>query len=143
MKRRGFTLLEVIVASSIMAIAVVGLLASISTSMSGASRLTEYDRAALVARRKMDELIASPSLRPGGLYQGGLDASQSGGLDGGWSARVSIFEMPPDSGPGTPVLQRIELQIWWERGAQRRTFTLESFRRGVLRPGDAPGAPVS
>jgi general secretion pathway protein I len=143
MNRRGFTLLEVIVASSIMAIAVVGLLASISSSMSGAARLTEYDRAALVARRKMDELISNPFLRPGGQYQGALEESQSGGLDGGWSARVGVFEAPPNARPGTPVLQRIELQIWWERGARRRAFSVEGFRRGVLRPGDAPGVPAS
>lgn len=143
MNRRGFTLLEVIVASSIMAIAVVGLLSSISTSMNGAMRLTEYDRAALVARRKMDELISNPQLSPGGLYQGTLDESQSGGLDGGWSARVAIFEMPPNVGPGTSVLQRIELQIWWQRGERRRAFTLEGFRRGVLRPGEVPGVPAS
>jgi general secretion pathway protein I len=143
MNRRGFTLLEVIVASSIMAVAVIGLLSSISTSMSGASRLTEYDRASLVARRKMDELISNPQLGAGGQYQGALDESQSGGLDGGWSARVTIFEMPPEARPGTPVLLRIELQIWWERGERRRTFTLEGFRRGILRPGQAPGVPVS
>jgi len=143
MNRRGFTLLEVIVASSIMAVAVIGLLSSISTSMSGASRLTEYDRAALVARRKMDELISNPQLGAGGQYQGALDESQSGGLDGGWSARVTIFETPPGARPGTPVLQRIELQIWWERGERRRAFTVEGFRRAVLRPGQAPGVPVS
>jgi general secretion pathway protein I len=143
MNRRGFTLLEVIVASSIMAIAVVGLLSSISTSMNGAIRLTEYDRAALVARRKMDELISNPQLSPGGQYQGALDESQSGGLDGGWSARVTIFEMPPGARPGTPVLQRIELQVWWERGERRRVFTVEGFRRGVLRPGEVPGVPAS
>jgi general secretion pathway protein I len=143
MNRRGFTLLEVIVASSIMAVAVVGLLSSISTSMNGAMRLTEYDRAALVARRKMDELISNPQLSPGGQYQGTLDESQSGGLDGGWSARVTIFEMPPGARPGTPVLQRIELQIWWERLERRRVFTLEGFRRGVLRPGEVPGVPAS
>lgn len=142
MTRRGFTLLEVIVASSIMAIAVVGLLSSLSMSMNGASRLTEYDRAALVARRKMDELVSNPQLRPGAALQGVFDQSQSGGLHGGWSARTSIFEMPPNAGPGTPVLLRIELQIWWERGEQKRTFGLEAFRRGILRPGDVVGVPL-
>ena len=141
MNRRGFTLLEVMVASSIMALAVVSLLASISTSINGAARLTEYDRAALVARRKMDELIVDPQLRPGARLGGVLERGQSGGLQGGWSARASVFEAPPEAGPGTPYLMRIELEVWWERGEQKRTFALEAFRRGVLRPGDVAGVP--
>jgi general secretion pathway protein I len=140
MNRRGFTLLEVLVATSIMGIAVVGILASLSTSMNGASRLTEHDRAALVAKRKMSELTANPQLRPGAQFQGVLGESESGGLAGGWVARVSTFEMPPGTGPGSPVLLRIELQVWWDRGGEKRTFNLEGYRRGILRPGDIAGA---
>jgi general secretion pathway protein I len=142
MKRRGFTLLEVIVASSIMAIAVVGLLAAISTSMRGASRLTEYDRASLVAQRKMDELLANPLLRPGVRLEGALDQTQTGGLNGGWAAHTSIFEAPPQAAPGTPYLMRIGLQVWWQRGELKRTFDIEAFRRGILRRGDVPEAPA-
>ena len=57
--RAGFTLLEVLVATTIMAIAVSGLLASLSTSLRVASRLTDYDRATLLAREKMDELLVN------------------------------------------------------------------------------------
>lgn len=142
MNRRGFTLLEVIVASTIMAVAVVGLLASISTSLDGVARVTEHDRAALVARRKMDELLANPRLRPGAALQGQLDPAEAGGAHGGWTARSSIFEMPPNAGPGTPFLMRVEMQVWWERGEKKRTFSLEAFRRDVLRSGDGVGAPA-
>jgi general secretion pathway protein I len=142
MNQRGFTLLEVLVATTVMAIAVVGLLSSLSTSMNGAARLTEYDRAALVARRRMDELLADPRVRPGAVLQGALDPVQSGGLEGGWRARVMVFERRPDAGPGSPVLQRMELEVWWMAGERRRVFKLEGFRRDLLFPGDAPGAPL-
>jgi len=56
MRRRGFTLLEMLVASAIMGIAVTALLASLSASLHNAARLTEYDRAALLA-------AADPALR--------------------------------------------------------------------------------
>ena len=42
---RGFTLLEVLVATVIMGIAVAGLIAGLSQSAKNASRLTDYDSA--------------------------------------------------------------------------------------------------
>ena len=45
--RRGFTLLEVMVATTVMGIAVVTLMSGLSTSVRNASRLTDYDRVAL------------------------------------------------------------------------------------------------
>ena len=33
------------------------------------------------------------------------------------------------------ALDRIELEIWWMSGTQRRTFTLDSFRPRVLQAG--------
>lgn len=126
MTQRGFTLLEVLVATTIMAVAIVGLLSGLSTSMNNASRLTDYDRASLLARRKMDELLLSPRLPPGVILEGPFENAP-----GGWRARVTPFEAAPGSGPGSPILERIELEIWWMNGKQRRNFTLESFRKGV------------
>src|SRR5205814_2063081 len=60
--RRGFTLLEVLVATTIMGVAVVTLLSALSTSVRNATRLTDYDRAALLARAKMDALLVDPAL---------------------------------------------------------------------------------
>ena len=61
-KPQGFTLLEVLVATAIMAIAVTGLLTSLSTSLRNAARVTSVDRATLLARQKMDELLSEPKL---------------------------------------------------------------------------------
>ncbi|MEK7404909.1 MAG: type II secretion system protein [Acidobacteriota bacterium] len=125
MRTRGFTLLEMLVATTIMGIAVVALLANLSTSMRTAARLTEHDRAALVAKRKMDELLIDPRLPKLTDFGGELGR-------GGWRARVTPFEMLPGAGPGAPVLERVELEIWWLAGERRRTLQLEAFRRGVL-----------
>jgi general secretion pathway protein I len=127
--RRGFTLLEMLVATVVMAIAVTGLMSALSTSMRNAAKLTEYDRASMMARSKMDELIAQPRLPRGPILEGP-----------GWRAKVTPFETAPGAGPGAPVLDRIEVEVNWMAGEQRKTFTLEGYRRSVLTEQDmGPG----
>ncbi|MFB3828784.1 MAG: prepilin-type N-terminal cleavage/methylation domain-containing protein [Bryobacteraceae bacterium] len=137
MKTRGFTLLEMLVATLIMAIAVVGLLSGLNTSMRNAARLTENDRAVLLARAKMDELLTEKRLPRNTVFEGAFEPALMGGTRGGWRARVSPFEGPPNPGPGTRVLDRVELEIWWlAAGEQRRTFSLEAYRTTILQPED-------
>lgn len=131
--RRGFTLLEVLVATTIMGIAVVTLLSALSTSVRNATRLTDYDRAMLVARAKMDSLLADPKLPQQTLMEQPLDPVLLGGAKGGWRAQVTPFEPAPGGGLG---LDRVQLEIWWMAGNRRRSFDLEGFRRSV--PPQAP-----
>ena len=102
--RRGFTLLEVLVATLIMSIAVVGLLSALSTSLINAARLTDNDRAALLARRQMDELLIAPKLPRNMVLEGMFDPSLTSGIQAGWKARVTPFEMPGGvPTPGVPI----------------------------------------
>jgi len=137
--RSGFTLLEVLVATLLMGIAVVGLLSGISASMRNAARLTEYDRAVLAARSKMDELLLDPALPRPAVIEGPFDRALLSGAEGGWRARIGLQETGPFPVIRAPVVERIELEVWWMAGGRRRTLTLESFRRSVLRPEDVGG----
>ena len=134
--RRGFTLLEVLVAAVIMGIAVAGLMGGLSVSTRNAARLTQYDRATLLAREKMDELLVASDIRRGQPLQGSFDPAIAGGQPIGWTAVVLPFEVAPGAGVGQWVVDRIQLQIWWMDGETRHEFSLEGFRRGVLQPGD-------
>jgi len=133
---RGFTLLEVLVATLIMGIAVAGILGALSAGSRNAARLTQYDRATLLARQKMDELLVDQKAPRKQLLAGMWTPQQAGGVQAGWQAHVTPFEKAPGAGPGQWVIDRIELEIWWMDGATRRGFSLEGFRRGLLRPGD-------
>ena len=141
--QRGFTLLEVLVATVVLALAISGTLSSLSTSMRNASRLSDYDRAAMLGRRKMDELLLDRKLPKLVFLEGRYDARLTGGTDMGWRARITHFEMTrnPAPAPGARTLERVELEIWWSDGNRRKAFALEGFRRGTLTEQDvAAGA---
>jgi len=138
---RGFTLLEMLVASLVMGVAVVGLLSGIDTSVRNAARLTDHDRAAMLARAKMDELLVDRKLPLNQVLNGAFDPSLTGGAQGGWRARATLYERPPGTGPGMPVTERVELEIWWETPSGNRSYRLTAYRAGELRMDDALNLP--
>lgn len=133
MNRKGFTLLEVMVATTIMGIAVAGLIAGLSQSVKNAARLTDYDRAAMLARTKMNDLLVDATLPFDGTTEGRFDQDQTAGIATGWRAVMQPFDLPPNAGPGTIVLQRVGLELWWEPSTgSRRTIQLEGFRQARI-----------
>lgn len=130
---RGFTLLEILVATAIMGIAVAGVMSGLAASVRNASRITQYDRAAMLARTKMDELLADEKLPRNSPIAAPFKLTETGGVQAGWQARVVPFEAVALAiTPGALVVERIELEIWWMDDALRRSFTLEGVRRGQL-----------
>jgi general secretion pathway protein I len=129
LNRKGFTLLEVLVATVIMGLAVAGLIAGLSQSVKNASRLTDYDRAVMLARTKMNDLLIDVNLPFDGTIEGQFSPDQSGGIPSGWRAALRPFDLPPRAGPNTVILQRIALELWWQPASgTRRTIQLESYR---------------
>ena len=121
--RGGFTLLEVIVATALMGIAVVGLMSLVSQSLGNAARVRQYDRAAMLARTQMDALLTMKPLpieRPMG---GDFDATS------GWEALVEPWEVPGGAPPGSSMLVRIGLTVWWQADGERKTVAMDGFRR--------------
>lgn len=127
-KRAGFTLLEVLVATTIMAIAVVGLLSALNTSVRNASRLSEYDRAGLLAKRKMDELLPVTQIQRGVVMQGEFPEAETGHHKFLWQAKIVPFEAPPQTAVNQPILERIDVEVAWGEADRRRTVTLEGYR---------------
>lgn len=141
-RRRGFTLLEVLVATLIMGVAVAGLLGALRASLTNAARLSESQRAVALARRQMDALLATRALPKGTPLEGTFPREETGGVQAGWRARVTPFEgmtLKPGEAPmlGTWMLDRIELEVWWLEGGARRSLKLATYRRNYMRPEDA------
>ena len=136
-KQLGFTLLEVLVATLIMGIAVSGVLSGIAGAARNAARLTDFDRATLLAKQKMDELLMDRSAPRNQPTQGTFAVPSSGWTSSGWTATVSPFEAIPGAGAGLWAVDRVALEVWWVSADQaRHSFSLEGFRRNVLQPGD-------
>lgn len=135
----GFTLLEVLIATTIMGVAVAGLIAGLSQSTRNASRLTDYDRAAMLARTKMNDLLLDVNLPFDGNVEGQFDRDQSGGVAAGWRAVLQPFDVPPRAGPGTIILQRVALEVWWMPAeGSRRSIQLAGYRQERI---PTPAAP--
>jgi len=125
-----------IVAATILAIAVVGLMAGLSGTTRNAARLQDYDRAVQLGRTRMNDLMLDRRLPRNTYVSGAFDPAQTGGLEAGWKARLTPFELPPHATAGAIGLDRVELQVWWRNAAKIRTFTLDAYRPHMLLPED-------
>jgi type II secretion system protein I len=133
--RAGFTLLEVLVATVIMGIAVTALIVGLSQSVKNAGRLADYDRAVMLARTKMNDLLLDVNLPFEGSASGAFAPDQAGGISSGWSAALKPFDVPPNAQPGGTVLQEISLEVWWQPlTGGRRTMQLQSYRQARIPP---------
>jgi prepilin-type N-terminal cleavage/methylation domain-containing protein len=129
----GFSLLEMIVATALTGLTVVGLLSLTSQSLSNSARIREYDRAAMLARTRMDELLTVDPPLLNQPLQGAFDPLT------GWEARITPVEVDYNAAAGGTLLARVDLTVWWQSDGRRKTFPLEAYRRVRIDPSTAAG----
>jgi general secretion pathway protein I len=124
----GFTLLEVIVATAIMATAIIGLSSLVTQSLSNAAQVREYDRAAMLARTQMNELIALDHPPLGQEMRGEIDDRTA------WRATIEPWEVSAGAAPGSSFLARIALEVSWKSAGETKKIELEGYRRVRITP---------
>ena len=119
----GFTLVEVVVALAIMAMALGVLYRAVGGGLRTVGDLSAYSRAAAVGESVLQMRDSVPA-------EGWNDAGQWEGFR--WSVASAPYE--PGTGPGVP-LHRVQVDVAWSDGLRDRTFSLVSLRpQQVLLP---------
>lgn len=125
-RQRGFSLMEMAVATALLGVAAVALLGLIGSSVSAAGAARDRESAAMTAKSRMHELLVSDRPAPGET----VGERRSDGS--GWTASAEEVD-GFDADQGDRRLVRIRLELWWSEGGERRTMRLDGYRRPQTR----------
>lgn len=126
-RQRGFTLIEIIIAFAVLALALTLLLGTLSGSAREVRDSADAGRAALHAQSLLDQVGAGEPLRPG---------SRDGDFEDGryrWTLSVAPYDdpLPPRREtiePGAARLMLLALHVEWGDGGPRQRLDLQSLR---------------
>lgn len=122
-RHRGLTLLEVVVAMTVLAIGIAGAMGAISACVRSSDAAARYSRGALLAQQVAAEFERSETLDSGNL-SGTFDSVDA---DYAWSADIGTAD---EQG-----LQPVQITVSWQGG--KRQFLLST----IVRPHALPAAP--
>lgn len=115
-RARGFTLIEMLVATILLFVGVAAALASLSTSTRSIGIATEHTAAALLAQRKLGEIEAQLAQLNPGENQGDFGADYPGFT---WRQNVEPTNITN--------LYKLDLTIEWQSGAIRRSTQYSTY----------------
>jgi len=119
----GISLLEVLMAVSLMGISFATIFSGLSAALRATDRLDRFDRANEFATRKLSELALDSSLGPDQVLSGAFPSGVS------WQARTQLVEARPLSDPKKPAqLVRIILEVSWPTRSGRQRLSLETLK---------------
>jgi type II secretion system protein I len=120
---RGFTFIEVIVALSIVSIAIVALLQLhlVSLRMANTGRLTS--QAVMLAQEKIAEQLATGF--PDTDTETGIE--QYNNVDFNWTTKVTDAALAPMNGVSLDGIRRISVDVKWKHGSGNKTVSLSTL----------------
>jgi type II secretory pathway pseudopilin PulG len=129
----GISLLEVLMAVSLLGISFVTIFSGLSAALRATGRLDLFDRANEFAIQKLNELFLDPSLEAGQFLSG---VSPSGIH---WQARTELVDKRPLPGSEKPAqLLRIILQVSWVTRLGQQSLNLETLKLYIPEPPPSP-----
>jgi prepilin-type N-terminal cleavage/methylation domain-containing protein len=120
--KRGFTLLEVLVAVMVLGTAVAAISGVLGTSMRNVGRAEDYQRVTLLSRSQMNELMTLP-WKDGQTWNGQWAEGYR------WRAQASrVLPGSPAAQQAPYELMRMTLVGTWKTTRGEKTYTLETAR---------------
>lgn len=118
----GFTLLEVLVAVAIVAIALVTFMGLHLRSLDATIRAQDLTTAVLLAQAKMATMGEFPDA---GEEQGKFESLELERFQ--WSTAVTEHTLDAVDGGQSVNVRRLEVTVFWADGQQTRHYTLEAY----------------
>lgn len=116
----GFTLLEILVALAVMAIALVVVLQLFSAGLTALAASDDYLRATVRAEAKMREVLDDDEL---------AERTWSEVTTDGYRFDVAVAAAEKERIANLPVtLLAVDLTVHWSRGTRERSFTLKTMK---------------
>ena len=119
----GFTLLEVLVAVSIVGIALVVLLRLHLLSLDATLAAQDLSTAVLLAQGRMAVFLAQSP--PAGEDEGRFDGPDLERFR--WTTSVRQFDLDPGSRAASAGVRHVTVSVHWREGNRNRTYTLETY----------------
>jgi general secretion pathway protein I len=119
--RRGFTLIETLVAMMVLAISFVVIMQLFSGGLTSSRVAGDYLYGMFHAQEKMDEFLLSENPEPG-AYEGNFEDGYA------WTAVVTVLESDDPETQKIPLVPvEVSVLVRWPHGAGEKTFSLRSM----------------
>lgn len=127
---KGFTLIETLVAISILAISLVVILQLFSGGLKSGKLSDEYTCAIFHAREKMDEILLAEE-----ITQGVVEGEFEDGFK--WKTEIVLVEPEEDVEGKLPFdAFNIKVDVFWGTGGHERHFEISTMKIGEKSEGD-------
>ena len=120
----GFTLLEVLIAVAIVAIALVAFMGLHLRSLDATIRAQDLTTAVLLAQGKMATMGEFPET---GEEQGKFEGPELERFQWATAVTEHTLDALPDGGGQAVTVRRLEVTVFWADGQQTHHYTLEAY----------------
>jgi type II secretion system protein I len=136
MKREsGFTLVEVLVAASVLAIVATALFGLLSRSLSNLRKVEELHQYELATVDVMNRILSLPALPPSATAQGSLNTA-----GGRWTATIDPWAPPTLEKMADQAVVRIHVVVTWPGQSSQRSIDVESLKVAKIQNYDLQSA---